>query len=437
MLTWNSKLWISYFYKVGFFRYVLYESGDLMKKNNMLTPSYMKYFRCIGGECSDSCCVGWKVSIDKKSYLSYRSCKNKEFKEKLQKNIKRDRTENSDMSYAKIILDGNSRCPFLNVKNLCDVYLKMGENHLSHVCTTYPRIYNEVDGVLEKSLTLSCPEAARLILDNEDFMSFDEVIYDDEKYIKNVIVDTNRNMINNYLEKYFWQLRIIAISIIQNRLYTIDERMIILGLLCDEINNAINNGSGNGILNIVDKYSDRLSSDIYKEYLKNIPSNINLKIKLIRSIEGLKLMRGSNSKFLDVVAKSLFGLGCVNNTTIEEIKNKYLKCKENYDLSLEDKYSYILENYLVNHLFKNSFPLTKRNNIFEEYILLCVYYSFIKFNLIGLSSEKELTKDEIINFIQVFSKAIEHDSQYIKILHERFKEDSLDNMAYMSILIKD
>ncbi|NEU05855.1 flagellin lysine-N-methylase [Clostridium senegalense] len=407
-----------------------------MSKKIILTPSYMKKFKCIGGECTDSCCIGWKVSIDKKSYQSYRSCKDKKLKEKLDECVKRDRKSVNDGAYAKIVLNEEKRCPFLNKENLCDVYLNMGEKYMSHVCTTYPRIYNEVNGVLEKSLTLSCPEAARIILDNEDFMSFDEVFYKNEKFIKQMTVNSNKNNISNYLEKYFWELRIIAISIIQSRIYSIDERMVVLGLLCDEVNNAMKSGKGNDIPIIVEKYTSRIASDIYKEYLKNIPLNIDLKVKLIRSIEGLKLIKCSNSKFLDFIAKSLFGIGCVSDASNEDIKDKYNIAKEKYDNILENKYSYILENYLVNHLFKNSFPLNKRNNIFEEYILLCVYYSIIKFSLIGLSSEKELTKEEIIEFIQVFSKAVEHDKDYIKDLNKRFKEDDLNTMAYMAILIK-
>ena len=31
----------------------------------------MAQFKCIGGECEDTCCAGWSVSIDKKTYKKY------------------------------------------------------------------------------------------------------------------------------------------------------------------------------------------------------------------------------------------------------------------------------------------------------------------------------------------------------------------------------
>ena len=405
-----------------------------MEKKVMLIPSYMNEFKCIGSECSDSCCVGWKVSIDKKSYKNYRTCKNKNFREKLDKNIKRDRKNTNDLEYAKIILNEKNECPFLNDKKLCEIYLEMGEKYMSNTCTIYPRIYNEVDNILEKSLNLSCPEAARIILDNENLMSFEEVPYDGEKYFVNTRIETR---IENYLAKYFWNLRVAAIDIMQNRNYSIDERIIIIGLLCDEINNTINSGNHNEILNIIEKYINRVERGEYIEFLKQIPSNIEIKVKLVRIIEGIKLTRGTSGAFLKIMGKGLQGLGCVEDATNEEIKSKYLNCKENYDKSLEEKYNYIIENYLVNHLFKNTFPLTKRNNIFAEYIYLCIYYALIKFNLIGLSNEKELEKEEIIEFIQKFSKGIEHDTDYINILWEGFNKSGLSTLAYMSVLIKN
>lgn len=33
-------------------------------KQLALMPEYMKKFKCIGGECEDTCCAGWTVSLD-------------------------------------------------------------------------------------------------------------------------------------------------------------------------------------------------------------------------------------------------------------------------------------------------------------------------------------------------------------------------------------
>ena len=31
-------------------------------------PDYYKDFQCIADKCKDSCCIGWEIMIDSKSY---------------------------------------------------------------------------------------------------------------------------------------------------------------------------------------------------------------------------------------------------------------------------------------------------------------------------------------------------------------------------------
>ena len=67
-------------------------------------------------------------------------------------------------TFAKIRMDGANQCPMLTADRLCRIQLELGEGYLSTICATYPRIVQEVGGIRETALTLSCPEAARLVL---------------------------------------------------------------------------------------------------------------------------------------------------------------------------------------------------------------------------------------------------------------------------------
>ena len=40
----------------------------MSKKVKVISPSYIKEFKCIGGECEDTCCAGWDIDIDKVSF---------------------------------------------------------------------------------------------------------------------------------------------------------------------------------------------------------------------------------------------------------------------------------------------------------------------------------------------------------------------------------
>lgn len=38
-------------------------------------PHYYKKFRCIAGECPDTCCAGWQIQIDPASLRKYKKLK--------------------------------------------------------------------------------------------------------------------------------------------------------------------------------------------------------------------------------------------------------------------------------------------------------------------------------------------------------------------------
>lgn len=79
------------------------------------------------------------------------------------------------------------------------------------------------------------------------------------------------------------------------------------------------------------------------------------------------------------------------------------------------KYSYIFENYLVNHMFKELFPFSESDVIFDSYIMMLVRFSYIRFYLVGqyLYSGEISKENTQIRSIQSLTK-IEHDKTYLK-----------------------
>ena len=132
------------------------------------TPSYYSRFRCIAGDCRDSCCIGWEIDIDDDTAAYYASVEG-EFGRRLHDNI----------SGGCFVLGRDERCPFLNQQNLCDIYTELGEEHLCQICSDHPRFYEWFGDVKEGGLGLSCEAAAALIL-SEDMTLTEEEIQEDD-----------------------------------------------------------------------------------------------------------------------------------------------------------------------------------------------------------------------------------------------------------------
>jgi len=129
----------------------------------VVRPDYYGSFRCVADKCKHNCCIGWEIDIDDNA-LHYYENQSGELGEKLRKSISYD-------TCAHFILGPDDRCPFLNGNNLCELILHGGEGMLCQICRDHPRFYNELFGVTEAGLGLSCSAAAKLILLNPNPVS--------------------------------------------------------------------------------------------------------------------------------------------------------------------------------------------------------------------------------------------------------------------------
>lgn len=125
-------------------------------------PAYYRRFICTGACCEDTCCAGWQIGIDQGSYRQYKHVKG-EFGRRLQAEI--------DHQNHVFRLRGR-RCAFLNDAGLCDIYRELGRDMLCRTCRTYPRHVEDYGDLQEVMLSLSCPEAARLILEDQNHGCF-------------------------------------------------------------------------------------------------------------------------------------------------------------------------------------------------------------------------------------------------------------------------
>lgn len=126
-------------------------------------PDYYKKFKCTADACEDTCCAGWQIVIDRKSLKNYHAVRG---------NLRRWIRSSIDWKKGVFKQDSSKRCAFLNEQNLCNLYTALGEKSLCRTCTLYPRHIEEFEGVREISLSVSCPEVAKLLLSTKEPVNF-------------------------------------------------------------------------------------------------------------------------------------------------------------------------------------------------------------------------------------------------------------------------
>ena len=119
-------------------------------------PSYYKTFVCVAGACPDSCCHEWDVQVDTDSAARYRAMEGP-----LGDALREHLYDEEGETYLRNV-DG--RCPMWRDDGLCRIQAEQGHEALCTVCQQFPRLRHDYGSFLELGLELSCPEAARLIL---------------------------------------------------------------------------------------------------------------------------------------------------------------------------------------------------------------------------------------------------------------------------------
>ena len=141
-------------------------------------PTFYHEFRCIANRCEDSCCKDWDIDVDSETEKFYQTVEGP-LGDKIRS------LTITDEYGERVFRSGNGRCPFWNDDMLCDIYIGIGEEHLSHTCANFPRVHIDYGDFQEHLLSFACPEAARFMLREQgdpyrDFGGSDELETTDE-----------------------------------------------------------------------------------------------------------------------------------------------------------------------------------------------------------------------------------------------------------------
>lgn len=204
------------------------------------TPDYYKEFKCIAGDCKDTCCAGWEVDVDEAAQRYYETVSG-DFGQRL-----KDNTIIDEDGIRFRLLD-KKRCCFLNSCDLCDLYTALGEEHLCDTCTDFPRFSEEFGDLREKGISLSCPTAAELILKHRGELSFDEEEADELITLNDIDYD---------LYMQLWAAREQTYSILQMQERSIVWRNTAILLFANDIQKLIFKGRYKQIEKVRNKFSN-------------------------------------------------------------------------------------------------------------------------------------------------------------------------------------
>jgi len=420
----------------------------MLSKNHHIAqaPAYVHQFSCIGSSCPDTCCKGWKVDIDKKTYKKMRDLKGTELADRVKKYIKIN-PAGSGNSHAQVAMGPDLSCAMLDEERMCSIQKQLGADYLSHTCSTYPRKIVQYGRTKEMYATLSCPEAARLCLLNESPWALEPMDLNIPIGKPLLMQGGFRRGSEGTISHNFELIRSFSLDISMNRSMPSWKRMLLLGLTCQKIDELVANKP--------DQFDAHLEQVILESRLAALNGTFSEQVESILPIAKIKTQQAMlikrmtqarinmtsvdqrpffNPTFLKCIALTADGY----NKTLDEVEDSndliYYDQFEKFDASKP----HILENYLINSLHVSLFPMGVKPTLLEQWSDMMIRYALIRFYLKGMSESlgEKFGEADCIDLIYSFSKVVEHNSAFLPKINQLLKEEGIEGTATIAILIR-
>lgn len=380
---------------------------------------YVKNFICDGNECNAKCCKKWNITIDENTYRKYQRIKNQSVRDKVLSSMKKINDSNGYM----IILNENGECPLICKDKLCFIQRNLGPAALSMTCQTYPRKLLMLGECQLRSLSMTCPIAADMALfsDNGLAMVVQQLGNEHNNGWKILLQNEQKKKgINAALAE---TTIIASISILQNLIFSREERFILLGLFLDKADELkTSENAAEQILNLAIIYQ----SESFISEARAILSSFHFLVD-------------DNKKFMHELLSMIAANNQIGalNTLLKQAED-YTEDYDKWQVSLENEYGRAMDNYWLHEFFYLGYPFHLEGNFMHNYFVFLLSYKVWEIVLYGYLHvlDRMMTKEEFIKLVGTYSKIMDHRQKFLPVIEKKVAECEVEPIKAMQMLLR-
>ena len=428
-----------------------------MRPHPPIRYPYAQSFRCIGSACEDTCCQGWSVPIDQAAYEKYHSLPASALRTLILEHIDASAVRTRLVAegtngagnaaagvFARIRMNGANQCPMLSEARLCRIQAELGEGLLSHACATYPRIVHAAGGEEEKALTLSCPEAARLVLLTPNLLGLGSSASHDLAGVEKSAAEEGDA---GAQPPYFWPMREVVLALLRNRAYPLWQRLFLMSVLCRRIDSITKGELNRSIPEFLRDFDATVATGALRTAMETLPLDRAAQLDVVLRLAGMLLHRSNvRPRFVECVQAFTMGIGNRPGATLESLAGQYSLAHDRYYEPFFRRHPQILENYLINTVIHSQFPFGREGMragaqpcMEREFALLTAQFALMKGLLIGVAGfhGERFAAEHVVHTVQAAAKHFEHHPEFLKMAHELLVESRMDGARGLAILLRN
>ena len=405
-------------------------------------PDYPVHFSCIGSACEDVCC-NLDVPLSREEYERYSALKSAGIRSLVSQFVSIESVGADPGSYARLTRRPSGLCGFYTQQRLCAIQSECGESYLPEPCFLYPRVLNRVEGVLEGSLHLSCPEATRQVLFSENLLG-STTSSGLARFDRKETVDLKDRLPGTPPKPYhaFSLIREVIVQQIVNRSQPLWKRLLMVGALCEGLDRS---SAGQFDTSFFKEWPQKAEQQLALVVVEQAPSHIAIRLELFFDLTASQVQEASVSPhFQDVFWQLIEGIGAESASSSANDLSRFMRNEQSYYRPFLERNPPVLENYLLNYVFKNLFPFGRTDTLrlpfssfFNECLLMASQFAWLDTLLIGTSGShgEKFAAEHLVQVVQSFSRIVEHDPATLLEMLTAVRQRGLDSLAGTAVLL--
>jgi len=361
----------------------------MKETHNFLVPDYYTQFSCKMGACRSACCQGWPISLSMENYYTLlgMDCP-PHLRRRLDCGMHiKDRPDGQ--SYAQFSPRYDGDCPMRMEDGRCSIHGEMGEDFLPDICRLYPRGIRMADGY-ECSCANSCEGVLELFLHRKNPITFVET-----PLTFRMPKAAHRSVGSETMGKA-QQIRLRLVSTVQNRHFSLPQRLWILGEQISVLEEVLSNKDAAGLdlfLQSETKADNRETSDIQKS------GDLSGALETAKHMTEILTVRHDSIRDFGETALRWYD---------KDLLQQYSLAKNRFEAAFGD-WEMFFEHILVNHMYFAQFPLQDRSVSFrEKFVSLCGIYLLVRFVTLGYTAAHAGDETALVDCTAALFRVIDH-----------------------------
>ena len=381
----------------------------------ILQPKYVADFQCDGSKCDAKCCRNlWIIDIDRETYKKYQRIKNPSMRKKILTSMQPSITRVG----FKIKFNENGACPLLCEDNFCYVQKNLGEDALSETCKLYPRRLNKIGNYQFRVLSMTCPVAAEQALLSPYGMELQQLSCEDDSAAwKLAVKNTHSKEVSDDLAAV--HIMMGGLAILQNTSYTFEQRLVLLGLFLDRVEDCQQDVEA--VASLIEYYN----SDVFQQEILVLWDELHY-----YPIAHQQFMEG----IITVLQEEKLLLVSGPWQTMNEHHNSIY---ERRNKLIQEKFGSALERYWQHEWLFHGYPYSFSGGFLHNYFSYLIAYEMCQLLIYSAYALDEgWEENNILDVLGMFSKILDHRRDFSKALVKETEVFEREPLKLMQVLLR-